>query len=261
KLEELLPEHLTGSRPAQLGPVIDTAVPRTNDTHPTYPPNVSDPDPTAETQLRKEIAPPSTTTIAMVLAAALAASVVIAIGTAVVLPPLLKPSPEDPVALVTPEMDPEPDASANTIPDTEPSIPPPPIEAPDPTPTEPQPVTNRSPIPTPQPEHPPPQRRVIRVLSDGSSTVSDPNAGSITGPENDPAATGEVEIRTVPSNATVSQNGERLVGRNGVYKMRPGTHKLELRSGAETYPVVVTVKPDTRVGICYDFHNNARCDQ
>jgi serine/threonine-protein kinase len=103
-------------------------------------------------------------------------------------------------------------------------------------------------------------RRVITVMPTAPDGAAAPAAAAPAPADAGP--TGTVQVRTIPSGATVRLGGRALdAGGGRGYTLPVGQHTLELVApgGAESHRVAVSVRAGQTVDICYSFDTNAAC--
>ncbi|MEZ4239553.1 MAG: serine/threonine-protein kinase [Myxococcota bacterium] len=119
-----------------------------------------------------------------------------------------------------------------------------------------------APAPQPQPTRPQPAEvPVIEVPVSQPHPTPTPTPTVEPEPAGPKRPTGKVVVRTIPTGASLYENGEKLVpDASGEYELRIGTHRLKLVGpGGEQYELPVHVPRDQTVPICYDFDHNRSC--
>lgn len=134
----------------------------------------------------------------------------------------------------------------------------------EPAPAEPDSTADTRPLPTEAapaasksaPPEKKPKRRVIQVIEPEASSGPAPSAA----PDDTPAETGTLVVRTIPSGGTVTVAGRTPPRSGGGYTLPIGNHTVELRGpGGETHRVPVAIRRGKTVDICYSFDANAAC--
>jgi serine/threonine protein kinase len=160
--------------------------------------------------------------------------------------PLVSPTP---LVAATPLVSPTPLVAATPLASPTPLVAATPLTSPTPPST---------PKPTPTPARtPPPTIRVIEVLP-SETTPTPPPFSTPTGPRE---VLGRLLVTTIPSGATVRENGRTLkISGDGSYALSLGSHTIELVSpSGEKTSIAVFVKESEAVKLCYSFDTNSAC--
>ena len=105
--------------------------------------------------------------------------------------------------------------------------------------------------------------RIISVLPGASATdvatESAPASAPVLSASNTPAM-GTVVLRTIPSGATVSVDGDTVPKSAGNHTLTVGQHLLEVESSSgEITLIPVTISAGNTLEICYNFDTNSAC--